>query len=528
MTITDKQALQLALRHHEAGRLAEEEAIYRQILAGHPNHADAWHLLGLLAVDAGRGDEGVECIRKAIASDPAQPLYLSNLGEVCRRSGRLAEAIASFEQALQLRPDLPEALVNLGSALIDARRFHEAIPICQRALALRPDLPQPHNTLGSAWIEIGRIDDAVNSIRCALALQPDFPEAHHNLGVALSHRGEWEPAIACFHRALALKPNFADAHYNLGCLLLLLGCHEEGWRQYEWRWRDRGFAGWQRASSAPRWEGTRLDGRTLLLHAEQGFGDAIQFLRYVPLVRERAGAARVIVACPRELLRLLAQTGDWNAEIIDRDGCGGLPSFDVQLPLLSLPLVLEKMKPLTMPHAYLRAAPELRAAWRERLGPAADFRVGVAWAGSPLHLSDHRRSIAPERFLASLRMPGVSCHSLQVEPRTPPDAGIPDLAGHLGDFADTAALIAELDLIITVDTAVAHLAGALGRPVWTLLPFIPDWRWGLEREDTPWYPTMRLFRQPAAGDWDSVIQRIVGELRVVASKPGHLSLLGAH
>jgi hypothetical protein len=254
-----------------------------------------------------------------------------------------------------------------------------------------------------------------------------------------------------------------------------------------------------------------------LLHAEQGVGDAIQFLRYVPMAVERARAARVILECPSSLTRLIAQSGEWGAEIIARqswDGAG-LPAFGLHLPLLSLPFALGVYEPLRMPQPYLRASPEARYACRSLL--AADgFRVGLVWAGNPRHQEDRRRSMAFEQLLPLLRVPNVHFYSLQIEPRSPADAVVSDLAPHLTDFAETAAMVSELDLVICVDTAVAHLAGALGRPVWTLLPFVPDWRWGLEREDATWYPTMRLFRQRKAGDWEDVIRRVSEALRAEA------------
>ena len=546
--LTIEQAFQLALAHHQAGRLAEAEAIYRQVLAAEPRHADALHLLGVLAAGEGRFDEALELIQKAILLLPVQPIFHMNLGVAYRRLGRLEEAvaclqraaalgqemaavhmnlgdalyglgriddsIASSQRALALRPDYAEAHSNLGNALAKKRRWDEAAACYHRALALKPDYAEAHNNLGNAFIEHHRWDEALACCQRALALKPDLIEAYGNLGVALVEMGGPSAALDFYRQTIASRPDFAPAHWNLALLLLRIGRYEEGWKEYEWRWRYEGFASPKRNFSAPQWDGSPVAGGAILLHTEQGFGDALHFLRYVPFVAGRVG--RAIFECPPELARLITQSGGWNADIIVRDG-GPPPPFDCHLPLLSLPLALGRFEPMPMAAPYLGADPGLRAAWRERLGVSSNRRVGLAWAGSPKHQNDGRRSIEAEQFLPFLRTSCVSFFSLQVRPpgalpQALADAGVIDLTAHITDFADTAALMAELDLIITVDTAAAHLAGALGRPVWTLLPFVPDWRWGLEREGTPWYPTMRLFRQPSPGDWDSVIGRVAEEL----------------
>jgi hypothetical protein len=279
----------------------------------------------------------------------------------------------------------------------------------------------------------------------------------------------------------------------------------------------------KRGFSAPQWSGAAAPGKTILVHAEQGIGDTIQFLRYVPFVLERACVSRVIFECSPELLRLFNQNNIRNVEIVARqhwEAAASLP-FDCHVPLLSLPLALEMFEPHSEVKPYLHAEEDLCATWRQRLGQNRVLRVGLAWAGNPMHRHDHRRTIYFEKLLPILRVPDVSFYNLQIGmPHTLSmqfvASGLLDLTEGICDFADTAALIAELDLVITVDTAVAHLAGALGRPVWTLLPFMPDWRWGLKREDTPWYSTMRLFRQPKAGDWESVIARVAGELHALS------------
>jgi hypothetical protein len=323
---------------------------------------------------------------------------------------------------------------------------------------------------------------------------------------------------------LELEPNYAEAHYNLGMFLLQLGCYEEGWRECEHR---LSCATVRRDFSRPRWNGERAKGRTILVYGEQGFGDALQFIRFVPLVRPKAGARRVILETHPALVRLLTQSGGWEAEITPgfQSAENALPSFDSQIPLLSLPLALGLFDPLPMTAAYLRADPELRRAWRERLGARSKPRVGLVWAGSADHTGDRLRSIPAKALLPLLQLRNLEFYSLQLGPPAAATtalaaAGLIDLTAHISDFADTAALLAELDLIISVDTAVAHLAGAMARPVWTLLPLQSEWRWGPAGEATPWYPTMRLFRQPAWGDWGAVVQRVAAELRTVQATPG--------
>ena len=555
-----EHAIQFALGHHQAGRLAEAEAIYRQILATAPRQPDALHGLGLIACATGHYYEAVRLMADAVALAPQQPGWHSNLAAALSRLGRFDEAVDRYRRAIALQPDCVEAHIGVSAALCALQRPEEAIASATHAVALRPDHPEAHNNLGKALFESGRRQDALASIERAIALSPENVEAGGNLGGVLVAEGRWDDAIARLLRVLAVKPDCSDALYNLACaltgkgdfvqaldvcqraiarhpdsavthyglagLLLLLGRYEQGWREYEWRWKYSGFGGVRRNFPQPQWDGRRIPGRTILLHAEQGYGDILQFLRYVPFVRVRSDALRVFFECPPEMTRLLAFAADWDVQIVPMRGTGGkpLPHFDFQLPLLSLPWALrlpEPSNPAFPDGPYLRADETMRTFWRERLyppgEPAARLRVGIVWAGRPTHMHDARRSIPLEKILPILRVPGVSFHSLQLasnpaQIETLREAGVPDHTAHLRDFADTAALIAELDLVITVDTAVAHLAGALGKPVWTFLPFVPDWRWGLEEEDTPWYPTMRLFRQQREGDWEPLISRVAEEL----------------
>jgi len=563
------QAFELALQHHQAGRLAEAEALYRQILAVDPRHFDSLQLLGAIALQVGQSDVAVGLIRQAIALKPDYAEAHNNLGVALRDQGQLDQAIAACRRAIALRPNYPEAHSNLGAALRANGQFDEAIAACREAIALRPDHPEAHVNLGTALQGKGQLDEAVAAYREAIVLKPDLSEAHSNLGTTLQDKGQLEEAVAAYREAIALKPKYPEAHNNLGDALRLAGQLDEaiasyrqaialkfdypethsylalallvqgdflrGWEEYEWRLKLKDVACLQQNFTQPRWDGGSLEGRTLLLHAEQGFGDAIQFIRYVALAAWRGG--KIIIECPPDLQRLFQRMVP-ELPVIAKGQA--LPAFDVHCPLLSLPRIFSTdltNLPRTVPYLHADAADA--AIWRERIaglgssirpsGPdrpsSPDLKVGVVWAGSPTHKNDRHRSLKLASLAPLAEVRGVRFVSLQkgdaaTEGRTAP-AGLEliDVAEELKDFADTAALIANLDLVIAVDTAVVHLAGAMGRPVWTLLPFVPDWRWLLERTDSPWYPTMRLFRQPALGDWDSVIRRVAKELEgAVAAK----------
>ena len=545
-------AYQQALSCRQAGRLQEAESLLREVVAARSDHAPAWHQLGLVALTLGRPDEAVECIGRAIALNPNDPHPYSDQGVAYAHLGRGEEAVACYERALCLAPQLAHAHRNLADTLFGLGRQEEAIASYQRALELTPNDAATHNNLGNVYLrqnrlpeagacyeratqldprllvaqsnlgdiltKLGRPDAGFICAQRALALNPNFADGYLNLGAACWQMGRFSDAEACNHRAIALRPDFVDAHVNLGILLLLIGRYEEGWREYSWTWHAKTRAAHPGELLADVWDGNAAPGRTILTYADQGAGDTIHFLRYVPLLAARSKASRILVECQPPLLPLLQPWSSATVEIV-ASGETDQPSapHDLQIPLLRLPLALGHYAPLPMSAPYLEADEERRAVWRARLDRGPALRVGVAWAGNPSHADDRRRSMPVEALLPLLSMPGVSFVSLQVSPRSPlppviAATGLHDFTAEIPDFADTAALVAELDLIITVDTATAHVAGALGRPVWVMLAFIADWRWGLEREDTPWYPTMRLFRQSRAGDWAGVVERVAGAL----------------
>jgi tetratricopeptide (TPR) repeat protein len=580
---TNEQAMQIAMRHHRDGQLAMAEDIYRKVLAQNPNHANALRLLGVIAVDAGKVEAGIELIRRAIAINPNEAEYYSNLGNALgklgkfddaiaahriatrlnpdyaevhynlanalMKNGKTLEAIGEYRQAIRIRPDLASPHNNLGHALYVNGQFDEAIAACRRAiqldpayfeahfnvglalqakgqldesiaatreaLRLRPDSAEAHYNLGNALHDIERFDEAIAAYRQALRLKPDYPEAHNNLGIALRDNGRLEDANTAYLEALRIRNENPPVHWNLALNYLLQGNFKDGWTEHEWRWKCQSFPSPRPTFLRPMWDGRDLNGQTILLHAEQGFGDTIQFARFAPMVADRGG--RVVLQCQAKLARLL----EWNpqlGQIISNDGA--VPEFDFHCPLLSLPLAFNtdiQSIPATTP--YLRVDPALAKAWEDRLAstPAA-FRVGLVWAGSPAHKRDRQRSLALSQFLPLAAVTDAAFFSLQKGAASnqikdlPQSMKLIDLTSDLHDFAETAALIANLDLVIGADTAVVHLAAAIGKPVWLLLPSIPDWRWLMNREDSPWYPTMRLFRQTSPGDWAGVLARVTESL----------------
>jgi Flp pilus assembly protein TadD len=542
--LTIQQAFNLAHAHHRAGRLREAESIYQQILAHRPQHADVLNMLGAIAGQSGQPEKAANLIRQSIALKPDVAEAYNNLAIVLMDMGQLDEAISNWRQALSLKPDIPGTHSNLGNALRERGEIDEAIATCRKAIRLAPEHAAAHNNLGLALKDKGLLDDAIVAYRQAIALSPSYAEAHHNLGNALMDKGLLDAAIAESREATALKPDLpeawmslgnaladqgsleqsihafrqarqalalkadqADARHNLALMLLARGDFEEGWAEHEWRYPSA-----RRNFKQPRWDGGLLEGQTILLHAEQGLGDTLQFIRYAPMVAKRGG--RIIVECQRELQRLI-QGMDANFQVVARGE--RLPEFDLHCPLLSLPFIF-KTTLESIPHTvpYLMPDQNLQQLWRQRLNASGDgTKIGLVWAGNPEHKKDRARSIPADRLAPLAQLQGATFFSLQKGPAQQqeiPELRLIQLSPELQDFADTAAAISLMDLIISVDTSVAHLAGALGKAVWVMLPYSADWRWLQKREDSPWYPTMRLFRQPARGDWKSVLRQLVSAL----------------
>ena len=492
----------------EQGKLDEAIACYRRVLDLRPDFADAHNNLGAAFKEQARPDEAIACYRRALELRPDFPEAHSNLGIALEDQGKPDEAIACYRRALELRPEFVEVHNRLGMALRDRGNLDEAIACYRRALELRPGYAEAHNNLGNALKDQGKLDEAVACYRQALELNPDFVEAHTILGVAFNDQRKLDEAAACYRRALELKPELAEVHLYRSFLSLLSGDFQRGWAEYQWRWKTK--ASPPRDFQQPLWDGRPLEGGTILLYAEQGLGDTIQFVRYAALVKQRGGS--VIVECPRPLASLLRSCAGIDRLVAQGDPP---PAFDVQAPLLSLPGIFQTALdnlPAAIP--YLFADADLVRRWREELAPLPGRKIGIAWRGSPAHVNDRARSLPLSCFESLARLPGVHLLSLQKGPGVEELQGlsshfpVTELGSRLNDFADTAALLMNLDLLITCDTAVAHLAGALGAPVWVALPLVPDWRWLLDRDDSPWYPTMRLFRQQTPGDWIGVFQQM--------------------
>ncbi|QZZ18947.1 tetratricopeptide repeat protein [Leptothermofonsia sichuanensis E412] len=490
-------------------------AHYRQAIALNPSHARAHNNLGQALRQQGQLAAAEEQFRQALALEPENPELHNNLGNVLQEQGRVEAAIAQYQQSLMVKGDNPEVYFNLGNAMSALGQIEGAITYYASALQLGLERAEVHNNLGLMLQERRQLERAVDHFQRAVALNPDAPSLLTNLGIALYEQNDLEGAIAQYRRAIALDPDYIDAHLNLSFALLVEGNFPEGFAEYEWRFRVPEF----QVPELPgdRWEGADLQGKTLLLYAEQGFGDAIQFIRYVPILAQRG--ASIIVACAPELHRLFAPIPGIT-QLIPKTG--PFPPADFHLPLMSLPLILQStLETLLHETPYLSPLTSLPSLLSP-LPPAC--KIGITWAGAPSSnphqfRSYRNKSASLPLFMALQSIPQVALYSLQVGSHASDvtqsgfEGVVQDLSPQLKDFADTAAAIAGMDLVISVDTAVAHLAGALGKPAWLLLPFACDWRWMRHREDSPWYPTMRLFRQDSPGDWAGVMAKVIAALK---------------
>jgi tetratricopeptide (TPR) repeat protein len=500
----------------QQGKLDEAVACYRHVLKLDDRIAATYVGLGGIAMHRKQFAEAAAHFRRALELNPQLVEFHHYLGTALTEQGLYSEAEASFRRLLESQPNHVEACSNLGVALANQQKLSEAIDWLRRAVQLQPDHAAACNNLGCALAAVDRSVEAIESFRHALAARPDFAEAHSNLGSSLQFQGLPDEALASYDRAIELKPDFAEAHHNRSFIWLSQGDFARGWPEHEWRLKcpDQNLP----RIRGPRWDGSRLDGRTILLYAEQGLGDTMQFIRYVALVRRLGG--RVLVVVPPALVPLLRQSGIENLFSVWTQ----VPAFDVHAPLLSMPGIfgttLESI-PADVP--YLHADPSLVERWRPAVEWFAGFRVGINWQGRPTFRFDRYRSIPLVEFAPLAKVAGVQLISLQ-KIRGMEQIGalngrfdVAVLAGQAATgpdaLMDTAATMRNLDLVITSDTATAHLAGALGVPVWVAMPFVPDWRWLFDRDDCPWYPTMRLFRQTRRGDWNGVFERIAAELQ---------------
>jgi tetratricopeptide (TPR) repeat protein len=543
-----QQLLDEAIARHRRGELPSAEMLYRQILAADARHPDALFGLGLIASQVGRRDDAIAIWQHAAKLHPRRADAWLQLSVALMQKGDPYQSVSCARRAIEVQPELAEAHSQLGVALSELRKHAEAIEAARGAVAMRPDAAEFHNNLGHVLHRAGRLDEAEAEIRRAIAIAPDVAMYHVSLAALLDQLDHVDESIASAEealrlggaspdllsnisamerrrrgyrravdyadRALAMQPNHAPAHGSRALALLALGDYANGFVEYEWRWRCENFTTAARDFARPMWDGVADPrGRTIFIHTEQGFGDTIQFARYIPMLAARG--ANVIVECHASL-RALLQSVRGAARVVP----AGLnpPDFDLHAPLMSLPRAFgTRIDTIPAGVPYLSADATKLNAWRARIS-APGSKIGLVWWGNPK--PDPARSV-PLPVLAPLALvPGVTFYSLQKGDVPADAAAVPagmnfiDVSHEIKDFADTAAAMMCLDLIITIDTAAAHLAGALARPVWTMLPWSPDWRWMLDRADSPWYPTMRLFRQRDRGDWHSVASQVADELSV--------------
>jgi Flp pilus assembly protein TadD len=485
--LSPEQAIEIGLNHHRAGNLREAEAIYRKVLAAAPEHPAALHWLGVIARQTGHPDDEMQLLRRSIELNPNDATTRQDMGEALAARGMLAEAEQHYRAAATLNPDSPAIINDLSVVCHKQRRYAQALELVEQAIRLQPDLPQAHSNRGMSLTDLGRLDDAVRAFDESLRLRPDHT-----------------PTLLGKTRAL----------FMAGQLL-------EAFTLYETRFRNPEV--FYPKLTEPRWDGSDPAGRTILVVAEQGVGDTIQFVRYLPLLAARG--ANVILLCLPSC-KTLSETIPGGIRVIASGEAR--PAFDAHVPVLSLPRIFgTTLQTIPAEVPYLAADSQRVARWRERIGgDGGRLKIGLAWAGSPSHTSDRFRSMPLAQFAPLASVKDVAWFSLQKGPgaeqlaNLPPDMTIVDLASDFTDYADTAAAVAALDLVITVDTSVAHVAGALARPVWTLLSYEGEWRWlSRDRTDTPWYPTMRLFRQPEPGDWAAPVETIARALASIRPQP---------
>ena len=502
-----------AVAVYNTGRLIEAEQLCQRIIATKRNFFDALHLLATIQSRLGRKDEALASYDRALKVRPDHADALYNCGLTLHQLKRFEEALAKYDRALEARPDYADALLNRGCALYELGRFEEALANYDRALKVRPDHAETLYNYGLALRQSKRFEDALASFDRALKVRPDYADALYDRGNVLHQLKRFEEALASYDRALKVRPDYAGVYLNRAITRLLIGQYNEAWTDYEWRWKTTDLLSKRPRIAVPAWQGEDLSGRHLLVFSEQGLGDTIQFARYLPLLVERK--CKVIFFTYAQLASLFQSSFQSIKIVSELDGIHGI---DFQVALMSLPHWFNT-EPMSIPKnvPYLKVEPSLETSWKDRIDTPG-FKIGIAWSGSPTYKDDHDRSINLSSLLPLLDIQATFV-SLQKDVR-PNDAALLKeqknilcFGEDLKDFSDTAALISHLDLVISVDTSVAHLAGALGKPIWVLLPFIPDWRWLLEREDSPWYPTARLFRQNDTRVWDDTITRVHSALR---------------
>lgn len=511
----------LGLIFEAVGKFEQAIHSYQRAVSLKPDYAEAYHNMAVALQSQSRYAEAVEKCNQAISLKPDYAEAYNTMAFSQEQQQQYAKAIENYRKAVQLKPEYAEAYNHLGFIFNNQGRHAEAVENYRLALRIDPDYIEVYNNLGIALKEQEQFDEAVNNFKQALQLNPDFAEAYYNLANSLRDQGRCTEALKHYTEAIHLVPDYAEAHWNKSLTLLLSGDFVQGWKEYQWRQKaSHATVLYPYHHNAPRWDGSSFVGKRLFVYCEQGLGDAIQFIRYLPMVKARGGT--VIFEVWRPLLGLLRAFKSID-ELVELS-CERKSDvkFDLFTSLLDLPNIFgTTLETIPNEVPYIRAEREKSEYWHKRLsGP--DLKVGIVWAGKSTHGNDHNRSCKLKFFSHLAKIEGVQLYSLQKGSSalqlTELALPIENLAEELEDFTDTAAVIENLELVISVDTAVAHLAGAMGKEVWTLLPFTPDWRWMLDRQDSPWYPTMRLFRQPSPSHWEDVFQRVAEQLQILADK----------
>ena len=508
--------METALKYHQAGQLIQAKQLFEQILQSNQNHPQALHSLGLIAHQRGQNDLARDLIQKAIGEDELCPKFHYNLGIVLEALVKKKEAMQSYEQALRIKDDYFEALNNAGNILQSLGRYSDAVEKYKNVLSIKPDYVEAYHNMAVAFSMMDNYEEVIRQCDNAIALRPDYAQAYNTKACALQMLGRHLEAVDVYRKALQIRPDYADAHVNLAMALLLLGKFEQGWTHYRRRTNTANIYCPDNIETS-RWDGSQFEGKKLLIWCEQGIGDAINFVRYLPRVKAKGGT--VTLSAKKSLLRLFSQLEGVDELVQATKETIPTGRFDLHVPLLDLPQIFNtNVETIDDCVPYLSADSKEAQSWRTKLN-ATEFKVGIVWAGSSTHKNDRNRSCSLEQFLGLTQIPSIRLYALQKGSAAnqlrelTDNTLITNIADQLDDFADTAAAIENLDLVISVDTAVLHLSGAMGKPVWALLPFVPDFRWMLNRTDTPWYPTMKLFRQNKLGRWDDVFARVTSQLK---------------
>jgi tetratricopeptide (TPR) repeat protein/GT2 family glycosyltransferase len=519
--LTIAENIKKAIQYHQSGHLCQAEQLYQKILQNDPDNPVALHSLGIIAHQREENDLAVELISKAITNNPQIPHFHNTLGLVFEAQGEFAKAISAYQEAVFIKPDYAEAYHNMAIALQSLGRYAASVEKCKHALSLKPYYAEAYNTMGFSLEKQEQYAEAIENYRQAVRFKPDFAEAYNHLGVVLNLLEHPDEALDNYKKALQYDPDYIEVHWNLSLAFLRTGRLIEGWKEYEWRLNpELGMTTYPHHFETPRWDGSFFTSQRLLVHYEQGLGDTLHFMRYLSIVKARGGT--VILEVRKPLYGLLQNFPGVDELIEASFDNRPAVNFDYHISLMDLPKIFATtLETIPADVPYIHACTIKVEHWKNKLA-SPDFKVGIVWAGSSEHDKDRYRSCALKFFEPLTKIDGLRLYSLQKGKAAAQidelGGTITDIANEFQDFADTAAAIENLDLVISVDTSVLHLAGAMGKPVWAVLPFSPDWRWMLNRQDSPWYPTMKLFRQKKWGQWEPVFQRVADELRIAVAK----------